>query len=59
MEEIIHELLSEEVVAAKIEEIAQQIDRDYAGKTVHMICILKGSIFFFSELAKRDRKSVV
>ncbi|MBQ2320141.1 MAG: hypoxanthine phosphoribosyltransferase [Lachnospiraceae bacterium] len=58
MEEIIHELLSEEVVAAKIEEIAQQIDRDYAGKTVHMICILKGSIFFFSELAKRIKLPV-
>lgn len=33
--------------------MAQQINRDYEGKEVHLICILKGSIFFTCELAKR------
>ena len=38
---------------AKIAEIAAQISKDYEGKHVHLICILKGSIFFTCELAKR------
>ena len=29
------------------------INRDYAGKEVHLICILKGGVFFTCELAKR------
>ena len=27
--------------------------KDYEGKQVHLICVLKGSIFFTCELAKR------
>ena len=30
-----------------------QISKDYEGKELHIICILKGSIFFTCELAKR------
>lgn len=37
----------------RIAEIAKQISEDYAGKEVHLVCILKGSIFFTCELAKR------
>ncbi len=46
-------LISEEDVDERINELAQKINEDYAGKTVHLICILKGSIFFTCELAKR------
>lgn len=46
-------LLSEEEVDKKIEEIGQQISKDYEGKEVHLICVLKGGIFFTCELAKR------
>lgn len=46
-------MISEEDVDKRINEIAQQINKDYAGKSVHLICILKGSIFFTCELAKR------
>lgn len=53
MEDKIRVLLSEEVVDAKINEIGKQISRDYEGKSVHLICVLKGSIFFTCELAKR------
>ena len=41
MSEVIRELLSEEVVAAKIKEIGQQITKDYEGKEIHLICVLK------------------
>ena len=46
-------LLSEEEVDNRIREIAGEINRDYAGKEVHLICILKGGVFFTCELAKR------
>ena len=39
-------MLSEEKVDARIKELGEQISRDYAGKSVHLICILKGSVYF-------------
>jgi hypoxanthine phosphoribosyltransferase len=53
MSEKIRVLLTEEEVNKKISEVAAQISEDYAGKQVHMICILKGGVFFTCELAKR------
>lgn len=53
MKEIVHEMFSEEQVEKRISELAEQISRDYSGKTVHMVCILRGSVFFFTELAKK------
>ena len=45
-------MLPEEKVDARIREIGEQISREYAGKSVHLICILKGSVYFTCELAK-------
>ena len=53
MSEHIRVLLSEEEVDARIQAIGEQISRDYAGKQVHLICVLKGGSFFLCELAKR------
>ncbi len=53
MAEHIRVLLSEEKVDRRIKEIGEQISRDYAGKSVHMVCVLKGGSFFMCELAKR------
>lgn len=53
MEDKIRVLLSEEEVDARINEIAKEISKDYAGKNLHMICILKGGVFFTCELSKR------
>lgn len=53
MADKIRVLLTEEEVNAKISEIAEQISRDYEGRHVHLICILKGGVFFTCELAKR------
>lgn len=53
MEDKIRVLVSEEEVDKKIQEIGEQISKDYAGKSVHLICILKGGVFFMCELAKR------
>ena len=54
MKKDIQEILySEERLAEKINELGNTISKDYEGKHVHLICILKGSIFFTCELAKR------
>ena len=53
MKEEISVMYSEEVLNKKIGEMAEQISKDYEGKSIHLICILKGSIFFCCELAKR------
>lgn len=58
MSERIRVLLTEEEVNSKISEIAEQINRDYAGKEIHLICILKGGVFFTCELAKRIKVPV-
>ncbi|MBP5660253.1 MAG: hypoxanthine phosphoribosyltransferase [Lachnospiraceae bacterium] len=51
-------LLSEEEVDKRIQEIGEQITKDYAGKTVHLVCVLKGGSFFMCELAKRINLNV-
>ena len=53
MAEKIRVLLSEEEVSAKIKEVAAQIDKDYEGKCVHMIGVLKGGVYAMCELSKR------
>ena len=53
MSEHVKVLLSEEMVDARIQAIGEQINKDYAGKQVHLICVLKGGSFFMCELAKR------
>ena len=42
MEHKIRVLISEEDVNKKINEVAARISKDYEGKEVHLICILKG-----------------
>ncbi len=53
MAEKIRVMYSEEEVTARIQEIADQINRDYEGKEVHLIGILRGGSFFMCDLAKR------
>lgn len=53
MTEHVRVMLTEEEVDAKIQEIGDRISKDYAGKQVHLVCVLKGGSFFLCELAKR------
>lgn len=53
MSEKVRVLLTEEEVDIKIREIGEQISRDYAGREVHLVCVLKGGVFFTCELSKR------
>ena len=53
MAEHVDILLSEQEVDQRIQELGEQISKDYAGKEVHLVCVLKGGSFFMCELAKR------
>lgn len=53
MAEKVNVLLSEAEVDARIKAIGEQISKDYAGRQVHLVCVLKGGSFFMCELAKR------
>lgn len=47
MSEKISVLITEEEVERRIKEIGAKISRDYAGKELHLICVLKGGVFFY------------
>ena len=53
MAESVRVLIDEAEVAKRIEYLGKKISEDYAGKQVHLICVLKGGVFFMCELAKR------
>lgn len=46
-------MYSEEEVDAKVRELGEIISRDYEGRSIHMICVLKGGVYFMTELSKR------
>lgn len=46
-------LIDEEKLHKRVDEIAAQIESEYKGKEIIFICILKGSVFFTVDLAKR------
>ena len=52
MAERIKELISAEELAKRVHELAEEIKKDYAGKPLQLVCILKGSVFFACDLAK-------
>lgn len=53
MSEKIGVLISTTDVENRIAEVAEQLSKEYEGKVLHIIGVLKGSVFFMCELAKR------
>ena len=45
-------LIPEEKIAARVKELGKQISRDYQGKTIHLVCVLKGAYTFLADLAR-------
>lgn len=45
-------LISKEQINERVNELAKQIDNDYAGKKPVFVCILKGSIMFYTDLLR-------
>lgn len=52
MAEKVSVLISKEEVDKRIREIAAAISKDYEGKEIRLICVLKGGVFFMTELSK-------
>ena len=51
--DIHHILLSEEEIAAKLDELALRIDADYAGKDLLLVGVLKGAVMVMADLSRR------
>ena len=51
-------MIPESEIEKRTREIGEAISRDYAGKTVHMICVLKGGVYFMTALSKRISEDV-
>lgn len=51
-------LYSEEELQKRIAELAKEIDQDYEGKTVTVISILKGAVFFTVDLVKKMKTPI-
>lgn len=45
-------MLTEEQISTRVKEVAAQLDRLYEGRRPLVVCILKGSIMFFSDLIR-------
>ena len=45
-------LIDANAIAARVKELGEEITRDYKGKEPVMICMLKGAVYFFSDLTK-------
>ena len=48
----IENLIDEKEVVEGIKRVADKINNDYAGKKLRLVCILKGGVFFLTELSK-------
>ncbi|MFN7987097.1 MAG: hypoxanthine phosphoribosyltransferase [Thermoanaerobaculia bacterium] len=46
-------LISEQQIAARLDELAREIDTAYAGREILAVGVLKGSVFFLTDLLKR------
>ena len=51
-------LIDEKKLQERIDEIAKQIGEEYKNKEIILICILKGSIFFTVDLARKIKEDV-
>jgi hypoxanthine phosphoribosyltransferase len=51
-------LISEKEIVARLDALAAQIKNDYAGKTITMVCALKGAVIFMTDLARRLENNV-
>lgn len=51
-------MISQEELEKRIREMAAELDKEYEGRTVHLVGILKGSVMFMSELAKNMKSDL-
>lgn len=52
-------LLGADRIDRRVTALAEEISADYTGKTIHVICLLKGSLIFTADLVRRIDGQVV
>ena len=57
-ENVEYVMLSEEQISARTKELAAQLDKLYEGRRPVVICVLKGSVLFFSELIRNMKANL-
>ena len=50
--DIEHVLMSEREIAARVRELAAQVDADYAGREILLVGVLKGAVMFMADLSR-------
>ncbi len=53
MKETVSVLVSQQDIEKRMDELAAQIMKDYEGKKIYMLCILKGGVIFMVDLARK------
>ena len=53
MAESVSILISEEAIRQRIKSLAEEINKDYAGKPVTLVCALKGAMIFMADLSRK------
>lgn len=58
MKEKVETLISTSAISKRIDELAEQISEEFQQETVQLICVLKGSVVFMVDLAKKIKSPV-
>ena len=58
MKEKVNVMITEEEISKKILEVADRINKDYEGRELTLICVLKGGVMFMCDLARKLNLSV-
>lgn len=53
MNETVSLIISEEAIRQKVDSVAAEINRDYKGKAMTLVCALKGAMIFMADLARK------
>lgn len=51
-------LYSKEQIEKRLEQLAQQLDEDYKGKTITVLCVMRGACFFAVELTLKMKSEI-
>ena len=55
----ISKLIPEDELREGIKKVAERINKDYGDKEVHLVCVLKGGVYFLTELSKYLNDNIV
>ncbi|MBQ1371287.1 MAG: hypothetical protein IIY70_00010, partial [Oscillospiraceae bacterium] len=51
-EDIKSTLFTQEQIAARVRELGRELSQKFQGETPLMICVLRGAVFFFTDLCR-------